>query len=917
MTTNINSYILGTATVQHSNLHNNVFGQVAGTAVEGDTQLTITTSGNLSGGGTLTLGAGGTINISYTAPTALSDFTNDTNYIANGDDISLLTNNANYVSSGDNISVFNNNVGYVTSGSNVSVFINDAGYLTSFTETDPTVPSHVKNITTTNIANWNTAYGWGDHSTQGYLTSYTDTNDIDYINGASFDTTTGLLTLSGVGNAGATVDLDGRYSTTDTVYSQATSTTLGIVKIGFSESGKNYPVELNSSGQMFVNVPWVDTDTNVDNYVDSLSFNTGNGILTAGRTGALSDLTVDLDGRYLTSYTETDTLDSVTTRGNTTTNDITVNDITVSGNLTVQGTTTTINAAELHIEDNLIYLNEGSTVTNPDLGWSGNYNDGIYAHAGMFRDATDGVFKAFEGYTPEPGQTIDTSHASFSFADMQVSKLTSDRLEVKNGSTGLTILPDLATQQYMSATGTLNIITSTGSLYLGSTNGIIQLSSPSTVISGTLNNHTIPSGTGTFALTNDIPSNVSAFTNDAGYLTSYTDTNNYLSGLSFNTSNGILTATRQGLGNLTVDLDGRYQLAGSYAPASHTHAFNDLTGKSAGTGEYSTSSHLTSGRGSGGVSLTINDGYGNANVTWNHKSGVPEQNGNAARIEVNTDSTTGATMYFELGSGVTSGQAINLSNAMTLKETAATFPGSVTATSFVGNASTATKWATGRTLSLTGDVTGSVTGVDGSGNISIETTIASNSVALGTDTTGNYTAAVAVSGNGLGLTGTAGEGTTFTVTSNAVSTNTANTLVYRDANGDFSANTITATATKAQYADLAEKYTTESEHPVGTVMMVSFNDDYETAPIVQYGIPVGVISEKPAFLMNEECDGQALALKGRVPVRVHGAIRKGEVVYVYKDGLASKQYNGAEMVGIALETNIFEGEKLVECVLKL
>ena len=45
------------------------------------------------------------------------------------------------------------------------------GYLTSFTESDPTVPSHVKSITTTNVSNWNTAYGWGDHSTEGYLTS--------------------------------------------------------------------------------------------------------------------------------------------------------------------------------------------------------------------------------------------------------------------------------------------------------------------------------------------------------------------------------------------------------------------------------------------------------------------------------------------------------------------------------------------------------------------------------------------------------------------------------------------------------------------------------------------------------------------------------------------------------------------------
>lgn len=43
-----------------------------------------------------------------------------------------------------------------------------------------------------------------------------------------------------------------------TTYSQATSSALGLVKIGYTESGKNYPVKLNSSGQMYVNVPWTD-----------------------------------------------------------------------------------------------------------------------------------------------------------------------------------------------------------------------------------------------------------------------------------------------------------------------------------------------------------------------------------------------------------------------------------------------------------------------------------------------------------------------------------------------------------------------------------------------------------------------------------------------------------------------------------
>lgn len=50
-------------------------------------------------------------------------------------------------------------------------------------------------------------------------------------------------------------------SSTNTTYSQATSSTLGLVKIGYGENGKNYPVELNGSGQMYVNVPWTDNNT--------------------------------------------------------------------------------------------------------------------------------------------------------------------------------------------------------------------------------------------------------------------------------------------------------------------------------------------------------------------------------------------------------------------------------------------------------------------------------------------------------------------------------------------------------------------------------------------------------------------------------------------------------------------------------
>ena len=62
---------------------------------------------------------------------------------------------------------------------------------------------------------------------------------------------------------------------------------------------------------------------------------------------------------------------------------------------------------------------------NADLGFSGGYYDGSYAHAGLFRDASDGKFKIFEGYTPEPDEevNIDTTHESFALATFAASSI--------------------------------------------------------------------------------------------------------------------------------------------------------------------------------------------------------------------------------------------------------------------------------------------------------------------------------------------------------------------------------------------------------------------------------------------------------------------------------------------------------------
>ena len=140
-------------------------------------------------------------------------------------------------------------------------------------------------------------------------------------------------------------------------------------------------------------------------------------------------------------------------------------------------------------------------------------------------------------------------------------------------------------------------------------------------------------------------------------------------------------------------------------------------------------------------------------------------------------------------------------------------------------------------------------------------------------------------------------------------------LTFDSANGNLTTTTFTGTATAAQYADLAEKYSVDTEYAPGTVMMIGGDAEATKAgPDSEY--LAGVISTAPAYLMNKDAEGQALALVGRVTVRVTGSVTKGQAVFASHNGTAST--NGAgKIVGIALETNSDLGEKNVECMLKV
>ena len=96
--------------------------------------------------------------------------------------------------------------------------------------------------------------------------------------------------------------------------------------------------------------------------------------------------------------------------------------VTIAGDLTVNGTTTTVNSQTLAVVDPLIQLAKGNTANSLDIGFYGDYDDaGTDRFLGLFSDASDGnKFKLFKGTTVEPTTTVNIGGAGYVLADLQV-----------------------------------------------------------------------------------------------------------------------------------------------------------------------------------------------------------------------------------------------------------------------------------------------------------------------------------------------------------------------------------------------------------------------------------------------------------------------------------------------------------------
>ena len=272
----------------------------------------------------------------------------------------------------DTDAIVNNAVtlGTKTSGNYVGTVTGGTG-ITSSGATSGEGIAHTLSITNTGV----TAQSYGSGSAipvlainaQGQITS-ASTASVNVLTQEQVEDIVGSMVDGGTETRiGVTYDdTNGRLNfvvddmTANTTYSTATSSTEGLVKIGFTESGKNYPVEL-SSGQMFVNVPWTDTNTNTTNF--NINANGGaNENISAGEAirfnggGATS---VSRSGNTITisstdTNTDTNTVTSVGVSGSQNTGTIT---LAASGasSISQSGNTITISSTDTNTDTNTTY----------------------------------------------------------------------------------------------------------------------------------------------------------------------------------------------------------------------------------------------------------------------------------------------------------------------------------------------------------------------------------------------------------------------------------------------------------------------------------------------------------------------------------------------------------------------------------
>lgn len=181
-------------------------------------------------------------------------------------------------------------IGYSDNGRNYAVELDSSGK--AYVNVPWTDTNTIYNVATTSA---NGLMSSSDKSKLNGIQAGADA--VSFSRSLSSGTKIGTININGVNT-----DIYAPTAGEPVKYGVATSTTLGLVRIGYPESGKNYPVELNSSNQMYVNVPWTDNNT---------TYSAGAGLSLSGTVFSLGKATPTTLGGVKVSSTEISTVSTV------------------------------------------------------------------------------------------------------------------------------------------------------------------------------------------------------------------------------------------------------------------------------------------------------------------------------------------------------------------------------------------------------------------------------------------------------------------------------------------------------------------------------------------------------------------------------------------------------------------------------
>jgi hypothetical protein len=640
---------------------------------------------------------------------------------------------------------------------------------------------------------------------------------------------------------------------------------LGITSGVLTFGGANVAVAGSASSNTDTRALFSATDAGGDG---SFSYSNSTGVFTyTGPSQAEANTRIDARLSGGTGVTYTSGVIAIGQAVGTGSN-VTFNNVTVSGDLTVSGTTTTVNTETINLADNIILLNSNEAGTPSQ-------NAGIEIERGTSTNKT-----LVWDETADKWTVGAETFVAATFEGAVTGNVTGTVSSIANHST--TNLTE-GTNLYFTAArarGNISVTDSggDGSLSYDNSTGVITYTGPSQSEANTRIDARLSGGTGITYTSGVIATTITQYTDSlARGAISVTDAGGDGS-LAYNSGTGVITYT------------------GPSATEVRAHF-------SAGTGVAISSGQVSIGQ---AVGTTSNVSFNNVTATGSFFGNVTGNvTGNAGTA------TTLATARTIGGVSFNGSAAIDLPGVNTAGNQNTT-----------GNAGTATKWATARTITLTGDVTGVSGDFDGSGNLSFATTIAANSVALGTDTTGNYVASVA---NGAYITGgSAGsEGATLTLAVDATTTATASKVAARDASGDLYAVIFQGTASSARYADLAERYEADAILEPGTVVCFGGEKEITACDHENDHAVAGVVSTDPAYMMNSAAGNNDthpyIALTGRVPVKVVGPVAKGDLLVassVKGHAMANNTAKAGTIIGKAIGSSD-NGESVVEALINL